>query len=60
MRKTVLLLVSMAVALVVAGGAALAVTPICTTAGTEQGALTGAKALFSEVCLDRRNRDVEA
>jgi hypothetical protein len=37
-----LLLASMAVALV-AGGAALAATPIGTTAGTDQGALKGAK-----------------
>jgi D-alanyl-D-alanine carboxypeptidase len=43
MRKVVLLLASMAVALAVAGGAALAVTPIATTAGTDRGALGGAK-----------------
>ncbi len=43
MRKSILLLVSMAVALVVAGGAVLAATPIGTTAGTDQGALEGAK-----------------
>ena len=39
MRKTFSLLVSMAVALVVAGGVALAATPI----GTDRGALEGAK-----------------
>ena len=43
MKKVVLLLASMAVAMAVAGGAALAVTPIATTAGTDQGALGGAK-----------------
>ena len=43
MRKTILLLTSMAVALAVAGGAALAVTPIGTSAGTDRGALKGAK-----------------
>src|SRR5215212_10683359 len=43
MRKTVLLLASMAVALVVACGAVLAATPKGTTAGTDQGALEGAK-----------------
>src|SRR4028118_2107110 len=43
MRKVVLLLASMAVALVLAGGAALAVTPTGTTAGTDRGALKGAK-----------------
>ena len=43
MRKTVLLFASMAVALVVAEGAALAATPIGTTAGVDAGALRGAK-----------------
>ena len=43
MRKIVLLLASMAVALAVAGGAALAVTPTGTSAGTDRGALKGAK-----------------
>src|SRR4028118_432358 len=43
MKKVVLLLASMAVAMAVAGGAALAVTPIATTAGTDRGALGGAK-----------------
>ncbi len=42
-NKVVLLLASVAVAMAVAGGAALAVTPIATTAGTDQGALGGAK-----------------
>ena len=43
MKKVVLLLASMAVAMAVAGGAALAVTPTGTTAGTDRGALGGAK-----------------
>jgi D-alanyl-D-alanine carboxypeptidase len=43
MRKTVLLLTSIAVALAVAGGAALAVTPTGTSAGTDRGALGDAK-----------------
>jgi len=43
MRKVILLLASMAVALAVAGGAAIAVTPTGTTADTDQGALGGAK-----------------
>ncbi len=42
MRKIVLLLASMAAALVVAAGAALAVTPVGTTADTDQVALKGA------------------
>lgn len=56
MKRTVLLLVSMAVALVVAGGAALAVTPIGTTAGTEQGALRGAEG--RDAALDRALKDL--
>ncbi len=43
MRKTVLLLASMAVALAVAGGVALAVTPTGTSADTDRGALGGTK-----------------
>ncbi len=43
MRKTILLFVSLAAALVLAGGAALAVTPTGTSAGTDRGALKGAK-----------------
>jgi D-alanyl-D-alanine carboxypeptidase len=43
MRKTVLLLASMAVALAVACGAVLAATPMGTTAGTDQRALEGAR-----------------
>ncbi len=43
MKKTILLFVSLAAALVLAGGAALAVTPTGTSAGTDRGALKGAK-----------------
>ena len=53
MRKVVLLLASMAVALAVAGGAAIAVTPTGTSAGTDRGALGGAGAKDPDAKLDR-------
>jgi D-alanyl-D-alanine carboxypeptidase len=58
MKKVVLLLASVAVAMAVAGGAALAVTPIATTAGTDQGALGGAK--DPDAKLDRALKDLVA
>jgi D-alanyl-D-alanine carboxypeptidase len=56
LRKTVLLLASMAAALVVAGGAALAVTPIGTTSGTGEVALRGADG--RDAALDRALKEL--
>ena len=57
MRKTVLLLASMAVALAVAGGAALAVVPVGTTAGIDQASLIGSAESQNEA-LDRALEDL--
>jgi D-alanyl-D-alanine carboxypeptidase len=58
MRKTVLLLASMAAALAVAGGTALAaVVPVGTTAGTEQAGLVG-NAEGKDEALDRALEDL--
>ncbi len=58
MKKIVLLLASMAVALVLAGGAALAVTPIGTSTGTDQAALGGAEG--RDAALDRALKELVA
>ena len=66
MRKFVLLLASMAVGLVVAGGAALAVTPMGTTAATDHGALKGSlkgaleSAEGRDAALDRALKELVA
>ena len=58
MTKTVLLLASMAVALVVACGAVMAATPIGTIAVTDQGTLDGARG--RDAALDRALEDLVA
>lgn len=56
MRRIVLLLVSMAAALVVAGGAALAVTQIGASTATDQGTFKGAKG--RDTALDHALKDL--
>jgi D-alanyl-D-alanine carboxypeptidase len=58
MSKILLLLASMGMALVLAGGAALALTPIGTTAGTDEETLRGAAG--RDAALDRALKDLVA
>ncbi len=58
MRKTILLFVSLAAALVLAGGAALAVTPVGGATGSTEAAATAARG--PDAALDRALKDLVA